>query len=94
MWNKQQKHFDIRRFGVPIRQVPVKGAVSTGITTSLQFSLWDAAIAAGATLQELADIDKFPKQFRAKIIAWYEGHQLIKLHQHAAAVKAANKKGK
>ena len=92
MSKKPPRRFDDRRFGVPIRQVPVKDAVSAGITCSLQFSLWDAAVAAGATLTELAELDNFPKRFKAKVIAWYEGHNLIKLHQQAAAAAAVKKK--
>jgi hypothetical protein len=54
----------------------------------VHFSLWEAAIAAGATLDELARLEDYPKKFRAKLIAWHGFHKLTELHsQDAAAPK-------
>lgn len=64
----------------------------------MPFLEWEAAVAAGATLDELLawDEGRYPKSFKAKVIAWYSNHQMIKNHTEAAvaeASKAAAKKG-
>jgi hypothetical protein len=68
--------------------VRVRSAVDPHISYSVHFSLWEAAIAAGATLDELARLEDYPKKFRAKLIAWHGFHKLTELHsQDAAAPK-------
>jgi len=56
--------------------------------------LWEAAIAAGATLEELAHLDDYPKPFQARLIAWHQKHRIVSLHEQDAAMRAAEKKGK
>jgi hypothetical protein len=56
--------------------------------------VFDAAIAAGATLEELARIDQYPKPFLAKLVAWHQMSNLIKVHQEDAANEKARGKGK
>lgn len=53
----------------------------------MQFGEWEAAIAAGATLSELErwDASGFPREFRARVLAWYELHGLIEAHVQDAA---------
>ena len=60
---------------------------------SMNFLEWEAAVAAGATLDELFRWEqrKFPKPFMAKVIAWYTYHSLVKTHQEDAS---RPKKGK
>lgn len=53
---------------------------------------FDAAIAAGASLDELMNLEKYPKWFRGKLVAWSEMHNLIAMHQQDAAVEKAKKK--
>jgi len=72
----------------------LKDAVSTGIQyESLTYPLWEAAIAAGATLDELAKLDKYPSRFLAKLIAWHQKHRIVALHEQDAAHRAAERKG-
>ena len=49
---------------------------------------FEAAVAAGATLDELLRLEQYPKRFRAKLIAWFGYHRLVELHaQDASAPK-------
>lgn len=74
----------------------VKGSVDPHISYSMTFLEWEAANAANATLQELYDLSmgKYPVWFRARLIAWYQMHRLVKMHEEAASSEAAAKKGK
>ena len=95
MWRKRQKHLKVSRFGFPIEEVWVKDAINTGISfESITFPLWEAAIAAGATLDELSRLDDYSKRFQAKLIAWHQKHKIVQLHEQDARSKAMNKKGK
>jgi len=68
--------------------VGVRDSVNPHISYSVHFSEWEAAIAAGATLDELLKLEEYPKKFRAKLIAWYGYHKLVELHaQDATAHK-------
>ncbi len=85
--------FKVSRYGLPIEQVAVSKSVSTGITyDSIAFPLWEAAIAAGATLDELARLDSFPVKFQARLIAWHQKHELVAMHRQDAATKASEKR--
>lgn len=73
----------------------MKDSVSTGITyETLSFPLWEAAIAAGATLDELQRLDDYPKVFLAKLIAWHQKHRIVRMHEQDAATRAAEKRSK
>jgi hypothetical protein len=65
--------------------VRVKNAVDPQISYSVHFSVWDAAIAAGATLDELSRLEEYPKKFLAKLVAWHGYHSLVNLHGQDAA---------
>jgi hypothetical protein len=56
--------------------------------------VFDAAIAAGATLDELARIEKYPKSFLAKLVAWHQMNNLIRVHQEDAVNAKMRGKGK
>ena len=58
--------------------------------------MWEAAIAAGASLIELELLDSggFPVRFQAKLMAWHALHQLVGLHKQDAAARAAEKQAK
>ena len=91
---KQPDSFGVRRYGIPIKEVYLKDAVNPGITASMRYTIWEAAIAAGATLDELKMIDEYPKRFLADLVAWHEAHKLVNLHGQSAAADAAKKRVK
>lgn len=89
--------FQVTRNGYPIADVHLSGGVNAGINYNMSYAIWDAAIAAGASLDELRDIDKgkYPSWFLGKIIAWHIASRLIHNHQEdavAASIKAKSKK--
>lgn len=63
--------------------------MDTGISYSMGYSEWEAAIAAGATLDELVKWDKglYPGNFKAKVVAWYNLHNTIELHANDAVAR-------
>lgn len=60
----------------------------------MHFSEWEAAIAAGATLDELQRLEQYPKMFRAKLIAWYSAHRSIENNVQDAVNQQMKKKHK
>lgn len=88
----------MKRRGEPIDLVPLRDAVNPHITYSMHFLEWEAFIEAGSTLRELLNMDTlFTKEERAKIVAWYKYHNLIKLHADDAvrtAERGRSKKGR
>ena len=91
---EQDVPFDVRRNGEPIEDVKVREAVDPNISYSVHFSEWEAAIAAGATIDELFRLEQYPKSFRAKLIAWYGYHKLAELHAQDAVSSKMARKGK
>lgn len=75
----------MRRNGESIEDVRVRSGVDPHISFSVHYSVWDAAIAAGATLEELSKLESYPKKFLAKLVAWHNYHSLIELHGQDAA---------
>jgi hypothetical protein len=65
----------------------VKSAINTGITHSQFFQVIDAAIEAGATLEELKKIaeGKYANWFLAMLISWHDNKKLIEMHQEEAS---------
>jgi hypothetical protein len=54
----------------------------------MQFQEWEAAVAAGGTLTELMEWEeggKFPRRFKARVVAWYQYHGMVRTHQEDAA---------
>ena len=68
---------------IPIQEQRVKGAKSTGISFSTDYAGTSAAIAAGATLDELLKWDNggYPVWFMARIMKWHELNGLIDMHK-------------
>ena len=92
---KLRLHFPVSRNGFAIEEVWLKDGVKTGITyENMTFPLWEAAIAAGATLDELQRIDSYPREFRAKVVAWHQKHKLVRSHEQDALNRAARRKSK
>ena len=65
----------------------VRDSVDPHISYSIHFSEFEAAIAAGATLDELLRLEEYPKKFRAKLMAWYGYHKLVELHAQEATMR-------
>ena len=51
----------------------------------MHFLEWEAAVAAGATVDELFRLEQYPTAFRAKLIAWFGAHNQVRMHQEDAA---------
>lgn len=62
--------------------VSIKKKVDADIQYSLEFSGWEAAVAAGATLDELLKWanGEYPRPFMAKVIAWHILHNAVEMH--------------
>jgi hypothetical protein len=71
--------------------VRVKGAVDPHINYSVSFAEWEAASAAGLDLWKWEQ-NKYPKSFRAKVLAWYKLHNLVALHQQDSVAPKSNPK--
>ena len=55
----------------------------------MTYSIWDSAIAAGATLDELQKIrsGRYTPRFLASLVAWHMTHQQITSHTEDARSK-------
>lgn len=95
---RRLKRFAVSRYGVPVEEYHVKHSVATGISFGNNlFPLWDAAVAAGATLAELQELDeggKFNGKFMAKVLAYKRIKDLIELHGADAQNIAAEREMK
>jgi len=58
--------------------------------------LWEAAIAAGAGLDELEKLDRggYPVVFQARLIAWHQKHKIVRMHEQDAVAQAAKRQCK
>lgn len=95
-WPKQRPRFRITRNGVPIRNVGAKSGINTGISYSMSYRVWEAAIAAGATLEELQKLEdgEFSRAFLVKLVAWYNCHGLVELHTEDAKSREMDRRSK
>lgn len=52
----------------------------------MSFAIWQAAVSAGATLDELQKLEDggYKRAFLAKLVAWYNMRNLIDLHTNDA----------
>ena len=94
MWRKQRLRFNVRRHGRPIAEILLPDGVDPGITYNTSFVEWEAAHAAGLDLLKWDKHGGYPAYFRAKILAWYKGHNLVKAHTQAAMNKKMASKTK
>jgi len=96
--SRRPSPFAVSRYGVPLDELAVRHQVNTGIRFGSElFPLWNAAIAAGATLSELEAIDqggRFSGKFLAKVMAWKRIRDAIELHSSDAQATAAERKMK
>ena len=69
----------------------MRNSVRTGIEfDNWSYPLWDAAVAAGATLDELEKLDEggYPRELQIKLLAWREMSRLVALHTEDARARA------
>lgn len=78
--------FAVQRDGRNIEEVSIKGAINPGITYSQSFKEWEAAHEAGLDLYKW-DTGAYPPFFMAKVLAWSELHNQVKMHQEDAVAK-------
>jgi hypothetical protein len=90
MWRSPRTPFAIKRNGIPIRQFRLTGAVDPNITFGQSFAIWEALIAAGATIGDLLRLEegRWPNWFIARVLAWHNGHRAVKTHTDDAVAKA------
>jgi len=55
------------------------------IKSSIEFTEWEAAHEAGCDLWRW-HCNEYPTTFKARVMAWYELHNLVQLHQHDAGL--------
>jgi len=86
----------VTRHNEEIRSVNVRHQLNPGIQYSLDFAKWEAAVAAGSTLEELKKMDDnlYPKWFVARLVAWHELHNLIEMHMQDAQNTAMERMSK
>lgn len=75
------------RHGEPIRNVYLSGGVDPDISYAMPFVEWEAANAAGLSLWDW-ECGRYSKDFKVRVIAWYNLHQLVQSHIEDAAAKA------
>ena len=84
----------MRRRGERIEDVGVRDAIDPQISYSVHFSEFEAAVAAGASLDELMRLEEYPKKFRAKLIAWFGYHKMVEMHAQDAVSAKTRARGK
>lgn len=87
------------RHEIPIAEAGLKNPrhfTDAGIKAGFRYHVWEAGIAAGATLTELQQLEDgktFSQWFRASLIAWHRTHMQVEKHATDASIKKP-KKGK
>lgn len=86
--------FDVKRSGEKIELHGIKHSVKTDIEYSNEFALFDAAIAAGATLTELDMLirGEFSQKLMARVLVWHKYKQLIEVNTQDAVARASERK--
>lgn len=79
------------RRGEPIENVRLTGGVDPQIGYSASFAEWEAAHAANLNLYDWFS-DKYPRWFKARVLAWYKLHTLIEMHKQDALAKDIDRK--
>lgn len=62
----------------------------------MTYRVWEAAIAAGATLEELQKLEdgRYSRAFLVKLVAWYNSHQQVELHTEDAKAREMERRTK
>jgi len=84
----------VTRNGEPIGDIELSGGINAGIHYNMSYAVWDAAIAAGATMDELKHIDEgtYPSWFLGKLIAWHIASKQIASHKDEAVASSMKNK--
>ena len=84
------------RYGRPVDEVRLKNQLNTGLQRSDKLMVWEAAIAAGASLDELQKIEegKYPNWFLSRMVVWYVRHNQYQAHVSEAESDYLKKKSK
>lgn len=84
------------KHGEDIRKASLRNEIRPGIRTPLRFRGLQAAVWAGATLDELQkwEMGRYSPRFKAKIIALYNLEHLIKAHVEDEKAKEIDRKSK
>lgn len=90
---KRRNPFRVTRHGEPIEDVRVRDSVDPGIQYGMSFAEWEAGVEAGVDMYKW-ETGGYPKWFKAKVLAWYRLHNLVKLHTEDAVQAAARHKSK
>lgn len=78
-----------------IQNLPTpREATNPGIESSIAFTEWEAGTAAGLDMHEWESTYTYSRAFKARTIAWYRLHNLVKLHSEVEAHRAAEKRAK
>lgn len=83
----------MRRKGEDIRSISVFGAVNPGITYSPLYREFDACVACGLDLWSWWN-GTYPVSFKAKVIAYNNMRNLVKVHTDDAVNRAQQQKAK
>lgn len=86
----QNVPFAVKREGIPIREYQLKDAINSGITYSNSFLELEAVAEAGLDFYKWTN-DEYSVRFKARVIAWYNMHNLIKVHSQDAEAKEMEK---
>jgi len=94
--NPRKSPFAVTRHNEPIRNVSIRDRIDSGISYSMRFAEFDAAIAAGATLDELQKLyyGGYPPKFMALVVVWHAMSSLINAHQQDAQNAAVRRQRK
>lgn len=79
------------RGSTPIKDHPIRHGINPGITYSQKFSEFEACIEAGLDIWIWRQ-GFYPSWFKAEVIMWYEGHNLIEIHAKDAAASSMKKR--
>jgi hypothetical protein len=92
-WRRPLPHFDVRRDGEPILDVPLRHSLNAGITFSRSFEDWEAGTSAGLNMWEW-DSGKYPPHFVDKVVAWHRLHGVVEAHVQDAMNKETERKSR
>jgi hypothetical protein len=60
----------------------------------MSFAAWEAGVAAGLDMYKWENTTFYSRAFKARAIAWYQLHNLVRLLSEVAAQRQAQKKAK
>jgi hypothetical protein len=87
----------VTRWGTPIDEYPLRGAVATGIEVSASTAIYDALVEAGLDLWKWEN-EEYPSWFLAQVMEWAKNRALRRDHvedaKDAAIRRRSKKKGK